>query len=388
MSTSSPDPTSEAPTGPLDVVENCWMVGRRNPTSLLQCNTFIRTFESGSSKIHLCVDPGSRFDYPVIEQNVRQLLGDVSEITTFSLNHQDPDVVGNSLSLCEANPNISAMMTEEVWRLAQHLGFEPKRVHFANAIRSDLIKINEHFRWQLVPTPFCHFRGAVAFYDPELRTLYSGDLFAGLNQRNRVHLWAREEDWHGIAQFHQIYMPTREALRYAVKQIRALNPPVEIIAPQHGHLIKGEVLQLFLDRMNELPVGLDLFELDLGDKTYLGGYSQVLDRLLEKASELSDQETVLNRLRTESFSDGLSELLSIGKDFVILKAQGYSAIVKVFARLAYGQSLEVANTLRAEILLSCSELGLPVPPVGAGLEEEPAANHVDAIDVQPETENK
>ena len=41
----------------------------------------------------------------------------------------------------------------------------------------------------------------------------------------------------------------REALRYAVRQIRALQPAVEVIAPQHGMVISGDLVPLFLDRM-------------------------------------------------------------------------------------------------------------------------------------------
>jgi serine/threonine-protein kinase len=158
------------------------MVGRRNPVSLLQCNTYIRRFPVGRSGIHVCIDPGSQADFPVIQENIVRLAGDLDAIGSFTLNHQDPDVVANAPALCEANPNVSAILTEEVWRLAQHLGFKPRRLHFANALRSPRITVADRYSWQLVPTPFCHFRGAVAFYDPELRTLFSGDLFGGLNR--------------------------------------------------------------------------------------------------------------------------------------------------------------------------------------------------------------
>src|SRR5947209_886583 len=36
----SPSGTSRMPTGPLEVRPHCCMVGRRNPISLLQCNTY------------------------------------------------------------------------------------------------------------------------------------------------------------------------------------------------------------------------------------------------------------------------------------------------------------------------------------------------------------
>jgi len=375
---------SADPTGPLEVKADCWMVGRRNPISLLQCNTYVRRFANGRSPVHVCIDPGSRLDFPVVEKNICQLVGDLEGIGSFTLNHQDPDVVGNALFLCDANPNVSAIMSEEVWRLAQHLQFKPRRVHFANANRSPWITIADQYRWQLVPTPFCHFRGAVAFYDPELRTLFSGDLFGGLNRLGHVHSWAQEQDWPGIAQFHQIYMPTREALRYAVKQIRALKPAVEVIAPQHGFLIKGDLLPLFLERMYDLPVGLDLLAAEV-EQVYLDGYRALLVRLLARAEEATGREAVLSRLRAPDISDGLQQLVTIRGADVHLESQGYSALVKIFARLARGETLEFINSLRSEILHGCSELGLPIPPVGAGLEEEVPSDTIcpDGINMQP-----
>lgn len=358
----------EVPTGPLPVRENCTMVGRRNPNSLLQCNTYIRTFDRGSSPIHVCVDPGSMYDYPDVEANIKSLIGDVGELSSFSLNHQDPDVIGNAEYLIEANPNISVMVTEDVWRLAQHMLFEPNRVHFANAARSQMTIIGDQHRWQLVPTPFCHFRGAMAFYDVELRTLFSGDLFGGLNELGRVHLWAEEEDWAGIAQFHQIYMPMREVLRYAVRQIEALDPPVEIIAPQHGHIIAGDLVPLFLGHMHELLVGYDLLATEL-DGTYLPGYREVLAQMIDRAAETMGRDEVTTRLKDDRVVDGLERLVTIKNGDVQLEREGYSAMVKVLSRLTQRESGTFANELRTTVLAGCSQRGLPIPPIGAGVEQ-------------------
>lgn len=354
---------------PLQVGPQLWFVGHRNPAALLQCNTYVRSFESGSSRVNVCIDPGSQLDYPVIERNIQQLLGDLGELNSFSLNHQDPDVVGNSQFLCEANPNVSVMVTEDVWRLVQHLAIRPKRVHFVNAAQSPSVVIADRHRWQLVPTPFCHFRGAMAFYDPDLRTLFSGDLFGGLNQLGRVQLFAEEQDWPGVAQFHQIYMPSREALRYAVRQIRALNPPVEVIAPQHGHVVTGALVPLFLDRMHDLLVGFDLVALELDD-TYLAKYAEVVQRLTVLAAKTMGRDEVLARLQSAGVEDGLERLVSVRDGDVSLLREGYSAVVKVLARLARRESLDFANALRSVVLAACVELAIPIPPIGAGIAED------------------
>jgi glyoxylase-like metal-dependent hydrolase (beta-lactamase superfamily II) len=352
--------------GPMEVAPNCWLVGHRNPHALLQCNTYLRIYD-GKSPERVCIDPGSQFDYSVIEANIGQLIGDMSQVDAFTLNHQDPDVVGNSGYFCDANACIRAIVTEDVWRLVQHLLFKPGKVEFANPARATLNVAGEANRLRPVPTPFCHFRGAMAFYDPELRTLFSGDLFGGLNQLGRVHLFAEEADWAGIAQFHQIYMPTREVLRYAVRQIRALKPTVEIIAPQHGHVIAGDLVPLFLERMSELLVGSDLLAMEL-DEAYLEGYRSVLNRLIARAEQSMERGEIVKLLESRVVGDDLGRLVTIAGGEIELKREGYSAVVKVLNRLALGESMEFANTLRSEVLSACIDQKLPIPPIGAGIE--------------------
>ena len=362
----SPSSPPQVPTGPLEVAPDCWMVGRRNPQALLQCNTYIRTFP-GREPLHVCVDPGSMVDYSSIEQNVTQLTGGMEEIQAFSLNHQDPDVIGNATHLLAANPEATVMVTEDVWRLAQHLLPRPQQLRFANPVQRKLdIRGSQHY-WKLVATPFCHFRGAMAFYDQELQILFTGDLFGGLNQIGRVHLTAQEGDWNGIAQFHQIYMPTREVLRYAVRQIRALDPPVKVIAPQHGYIITGGLVDLFLDRMHELLVGHDLLAADL-DEAHLQGYQQVLDQMLSRARKVLGPKVVANRL-TAHANDDIEGYIRVHENNVQLDREGYVAVAKVFARLAWGKPMAFQDALRSDVLEICAECEIPIPPIGAGIAE-------------------
>lgn len=355
-------------TGPLRVAPNCWLVGHRNPESLLQCNTYLRVLDDGASGVRVCVDPGSQFDYAVVEANIQQLIGDVSEVDVLTINHQDPDVVGNTAAFCEANPAAALVVSEDVWRLAQHLLIKPGTIQFANASRTPRLALAVGHRWQTVPTPFCHFRGAMAYYDPEIRTLFSGDLFGGLNQLGRVHLFAESTDWQGVAQFHQIYMPTREVLRYAIRQIRALTPRVEVIAPQHGHVIVGDRIGEFLDRMHELLVGHDLLACEL-DERYVRQYGELIADLVTQARELMGDDEALGRLRPEVTEDGLERLIRIEGTDVTLLSEGYSALAKVFARLTSGEPPEFVNNLRSFVLTGCSTRGLPIPPIGAGVEQ-------------------
>jgi len=75
-------------------------------------------------------------------------------------------------------------------------------------------------------------------YDPETRILFSGDLFGSLSFHQDIMF--DERFWDGMKIFHQIYMPSKEALNYAIENARSLQPKPLMIAPQHGGLISGE----------------------------------------------------------------------------------------------------------------------------------------------------
>ncbi|REJ96445.1 MAG: hypothetical protein DWQ35_04425 [Planctomycetota bacterium] len=349
------------------------MVGHRNPEALLQCNTYVRTLDTNRSSYHVCVDPGSRLDFPVVEANIGELVGDISEIDRFTVNHQDPDVTGNCPFFCLANPKIKMIATEETWRLLQHLRFTPGRIHLANVAAKTRFSIAAGHDWQVVPTPFCHFRGAMAFYDPEIRTLFSGDLFGGFNRLGGVHLIATEEDWSGIAQFHEIYMPTREVLRYAVQQIRQLRPTVETIAPQHGHVITGDLVSIFLERMYDLRVGHDLLA-DTHDEEKLAGYQEVLAQIVERAELSLGRAEVLRRLKNTNIDDDLAQFIAFEGQTIVLLRDGYRAVTRVTSRLGHGERLQFVVGLRSVVLSACTERDLPIPPVGAGIEAEATGN--------------
>jgi glyoxylase-like metal-dependent hydrolase (beta-lactamase superfamily II) len=359
------DPAQRSPAQPLEVAERCWMIGNRNPSSLLQCNTYLRQFPGSGHGTTVCVDPGSRCDWPVIAANLSELLGD-GGLDFITVNHQDPDVTGNLPALCESSPAATVVLTEDTWRLAQHLQAKPGRLQFPPALSNRVQTWREGVAWNPVPTPFCHFRGAMAFYDPESRILFSGDLFGGLNLLGRVHLFAEEADWAGIAQFHQIYMPTREVLRYAVRQIRALAPAVEVIAPQHGHVIAGDLVSLFLERMENLLVGSDLLAMELDD-CYADQYGELVGMLIESARQTIGNEEALKRLRAAR-DDELRQCLAIvGQDWQVARSP-YVCATRVFVRLCELEEPTFVEALRDQVLRFCSERGVPVPPIGWGIE--------------------
>jgi flavorubredoxin len=342
------------------------MIGYRNPTSLLQCNTYLRIFPGSRHGTSICIDPGSQFDAAVIEAHIKDLTG-YSGLDFITVNHQDPDVTGNLPAFCQNNPAATVILTEDTWRLVQHLCVQPGALFFPPALSSHKMTLPRGIAWQPVPTPFCHFRGAMAFYDPESQILFSGDLFGGLNQLGRTHLLAEQLDWGGIAQFHQIYMPTREILRYAIRQIRALTPRVKIIAPQHGHVITGDLVPLFLDQMEQLFVGYDLLAIEL-DELYAQQYRELMDLIIESSKAALGEKQVNSRLEARNVDDELEQLLKHSGDRWSIRRAPYACTAKVFQRVSRDSGPAFVNALRNTVLRYCCENSVPVPPIGWGME--------------------
>lgn len=358
---------AELPSWRTPIKEGCFMVGHRNPMTLLQCNTFLRSFGQGKRSFNWCVDPGSQIDFPHIRKHLLEHLGSLKAIHLFSINHQDPDVVGNLTFLTRDNHKMIGLVSEDTWRLVRHLRIRPQELHFTNKIGHHSVHLPGGQRIQVLPTPFCHFRGAVAYYDPECRVLFSGDLFGGLNKPGRVHLYGEEADWSGIAQFHQIYMPTRTAVAHAIRQVRALRPKVEVIAPQHGFLLEGDFMHSVLDRLEKLPVGMDLLTREL-DKQFLKEYRAVLADILHCAAGHLGKGRVLQVLNELPKDHYLRGCLSIQRAEIELTSDGLQAMPLVIHELTGGKANGLAMELKSAALESCIVHKVPLPDLGVGTE--------------------
>ncbi len=365
---------SERPYWKVPIREGCFLVGHRDPDSLLHCNTYLRSFAPGSHRsAHWCIDPGSQLDFAHVRQHLIDHVGGLHEIRAFSINHQDPDVVGNLPALARENDKLVGLATQDVWRLVRHLGVRPHHLYFAEQAPRGEVRFPGGHPVQAVPTPFCHFRGAMAFYDPESRILFSGDLFGGMSEPGRTHVYGEEADWAGIAQFHQIYMPTGGAVAHAVRLVRALRPRVEVIAPQHGYVLQGGFMESVLGRLESLPVGMDLMHAEMEDR-FLPGYRAVVRDLVEAAARQIGWLEVAMRLGDLPAGHELRDYVSVTGTTPTLERHGLRALPLLLRALAHDLPRPVRAAMKSGILTSCTRLGLPLPQIGIGVEEAGAGS--------------
>jgi glyoxylase-like metal-dependent hydrolase (beta-lactamase superfamily II) len=246
--------TSPGLDGPVSIGDGVYWVGT-GTRSFLARNSYLRVFRGAGTEAALLLDPGPTSDLEILEGKLRSLLGDVARVNMVFVNHQDPDVVGALPLLAARLPHALFVASDDTWRLVSLNGLAGRPFRAVERFRTRRVSLPTGHRLEFVPTPFCHFRGACMLYDLESRVLFTGDLFGGVAASG---LLATPDSWAGIRAFHQLYMPSNEALRLAVQRIRRLDPAPVALAPQHGGLVTGDLIGDFLRRMEELPVGLDI----------------------------------------------------------------------------------------------------------------------------------
>jgi glyoxylase-like metal-dependent hydrolase (beta-lactamase superfamily II) len=236
---------------------------------LLHRNIYVKRFiaEDGAAGT-MVLDPGAKPDAPVLRDALTDIAGGVGNVDLVFLSHQDPDVAGNAKFIIDNSAGAVILASADSRRLLGMMGLPDNRFYVLESSGVETVEIKRTgHRILPVPAYYCHFRGSMMLYDIESRVLFSGDFLGGVNTRKGSGIYADETSWDGISLFHQIYMPANRAVRETIGRILEIKPFPEVIAPQHGDVIKGAFVKEFLDRLSKLDVGVDLVKLNGPEKT-------------------------------------------------------------------------------------------------------------------------
>lgn len=368
-----PDPTLQLDLAlsPVQIAPNTWWVGKRPAGQIFYANPYLRVFPelTGPERkpaFHFMIDPGSPQDFAVVRAKSEAVMGSLERVDAIHINHQDPDV-GSAVGLMMGRftPRAHVVCSEDTWRLIQYYNVPRERFVPLERFPHGMVVPNGD-RLIPVPSPFCHFVGAVMLYDPQTKVLFTGDLFGALTEKDAKGLFADGSDWHGMRAFHQIYMPSNQALRYAIAQMRRLAPDVQTIAPQHGRVIRGEWVEYYIQKLEQLQVGLDIIEDRHVTEDTLRAWSTVLRRVLAIAEPV--RPDVVTRLLEDA--DLRSHLVREGTGVRVV-SMGRTAIERALRVL--GDLLPSAYTdlVRFEAATAAGEMDLPTPNIELDESETP-----------------
>lgn len=199
----------------------------------------------------LLLDPGGIEIFPAF---IAALSAEVEldKLEALFSSHQDPDII-SSLSLWLGLNEQLACYASWTWA-----GFIP---HFGGGKEitalpdeGGVIPLGDSHDLRAVPAHYCHASGNFSLYDPRARILFSGDIGAALLP-DGAPLWVEDFDKHVEAMegFHRRWMPSNAAKNAWVARVRKLN--IDIMAPQHGAMFRGDDVHRFLDWFEALEVG-------------------------------------------------------------------------------------------------------------------------------------
>lgn len=229
-----------------------WIMFGRDPDkseSIIDTNQYmVRT-----SNQALLIDPGGiEIFSSMLASTLRH--APVEEITDLFASHQDPDVI-SSLSLWDQTLENGRLYAPWLWEsFIRHFGME--NIEYKPLPDEGLnITIGE-IQLQAVPAHYLHSSGNFHLYDPDAKILMSGDVGAALEPGEELPLWVGDFEQHTryMKKFHQRWMPSNLAKQDWIERVRKLD--IDIMAPQHGRLFKGDDVKRFLDWFEALEVGI------------------------------------------------------------------------------------------------------------------------------------
>jgi flavorubredoxin len=226
------------------------MFGRdeNKPDNIIDSNQYIvRT-----ANRCLLLDPGGAEMFPAMMAAVLHH-APVEQITDLFSSHQDPDVI-SSLGLWDQALTNTKLHASVIWQgFLQHFGCESME-YVPIADNGGTIKL-ESVELQIIPAHYLHSPGNFHIYDPQAKILMSGDVGSAFEGQGAP-MFVDKFDAHTekMRFFHQRWMPSNQAKRKWIERVRNLD--IDIMAPQHGRMFKGDDVKRFLDWFDALQVGI------------------------------------------------------------------------------------------------------------------------------------
>jgi len=252
----------------IKIADKIWWVGTKIPDDPFQCHTYL--IENGKESV--LVDIGSKITFPETFKKIEEVIP-FSHIKYFIIHHQDPDITGSLPFIDQIIYRKDAFIVTH-WRthmLIKH--YDLKNFNYMLIEKLDWkLKLQDR-ELEFIFTPYAHFPGAFTTFDHKTKVLFSSDLFGGLT--NEFSLFAKDESYfEAMKPFHQHYMPTNDILQYAMSEIERY--PVELILPQHGSIIKKELVSYMISNLKTLDCGLYLLTKKTTDITKIVKLNQIL----------------------------------------------------------------------------------------------------------------
>ncbi len=291
---------------PVEIAEKVYWVGCKIPNDPFQCHVYL--IENGDESI--LIDPGSRITYEETRKKIERVVP-LDSVKYLICHHQDPDIVGCVEDLVKDSKTRKTVVTHwRAWALLKHHNWDV-----------DLYEVEEN-TWRLkagdrklrfIFTPYLHFPGAFCSFDENSKVLFSSDLFGAMNEEFELFASDPYDYFMKLKPFHEHYMPSNIILNNGLDKIEKLRE-IELIAPQHGSIIRKEFVRPIIRELRKLRCGLfGEFE-NTREIVKLSEFNEALREIIEIIAYQEKFFNIINRV-----------LSSLNKFYVVEYIRAYVA---------------------------------------------------------------
>ncbi|MBC3900326.1 response regulator [Acetobacterium malicum] len=262
-----------------EIAAGIYWVGGCAQDGGLHCNPYL-IIEGNEGVL---IDPGSVLDFEDVYENVCSLIA-LEKIKYVILQHQDPDLCSAVPLFEKAGAKFEIVTHWRTQTLVKYYGIQSN--YYIINENNFLLKLKSGRTLGFVLTPYLHFPGAFTSYDYQTKTLFSSDLFGAFSYE--WSLYAGEDYLEKMKTFHEHYMPSNSILRPVMEMFLGMD--IAMIVPQHGSIIKGNVIS-YIKALRDLECGtlLNPIKRDLAKS---GGYMGICSAVLKRLGSIFNQESV------------------------------------------------------------------------------------------------
>jgi flavorubredoxin len=173
-------------------------------------------------------------------------------LTDLFASHQDPDII-SSLGLWDQALPDARLHAPWLWEgFLRHFGLN--HIEYVPLPDEGRTLTLENAEVVFLPAHYLHSSGNFHVYDPRAKILMSGDIGAALEPPG-AGMFVEDFSAHVrfMEGFHRRWMPSNRAKQDWIDRVRKLD--IEIMAPQHGRIFRGDDVKRFLDWFEQLEVG-------------------------------------------------------------------------------------------------------------------------------------
>ncbi len=232
----------------IEVAEGVHWVGFFDVKTTLHCNPYLLIDKDEA----VVFDPAGIPDYPTVASKIFSLI-DPRLVNYIVMHHQDADLCASVKALAETitNKELKTVCHSRSRVFLHYYGIASKHYDVDKHDYKLTLKSGRTLRFIL--TPFCHFPAAIMTYDEKEKLLFSSDIFGAIS--SDWSLYAKEGYEEKMRLFHAGNMASNKHLRAVMEKVEELD--IDKILPQHGSIIKGEMIPRCIEFLKNLDCGID-----------------------------------------------------------------------------------------------------------------------------------